>query len=1055
MKENYLFRNDLVDALLKDLIGPKSEDETIEDAPLTHYVAGILYPPRSGTVDPAQDIDRNEDDDESGVPDPPVALANVRYPSSMGITFAVDSHATKAIKVTIDAARYAEVEATTSKKSDEAEEHDVKVRRTAQQRLWKRMPISFADLPSIDVTKPWCEERMLGDTQIGLFVRVRAADENGAVPVTLVLVNRRPAIVQGMSDAEAVFQPQIRVTVPDIDGAFAERPAAGAVGSDEDIRAYRLLYRHAREFGIGHGCSIEWDVLASNPARASALRTTFAPSHPVRLADSNPAIKLKCTGLSFLATAPRKEVLPELERLCVGYEKWIKDTRKETGGNSDLDTEQRKTADEHLAACEESLKRMRAGVKLLGDDDSAWKAFVLTNKAMLSNRARSVWLKEQKPTAAPDENDSHAWRPFQLAFLLLCLVGIADTKSADRDFADLLWFPTGGGKTEAYLGLIAFTVFLRRIRNADGGGITALMRYTMRLLTVQQFERAALLICCCELLRKEHNELGKEPISLGLWLGRGATPNKLQEARTALEKLKAGRTVDEMNPVQLHACPWCGTPLDWRHYWIATDRPRLIVSCREVECAFSKQLPVYLVDEDVYNYRPTLLIATVDKFAGLPWLEQAASLFNLKESGRPDQPPPELIIQDELHLISGPLGTLVGLYETALDAVCGRMGARPKTIASTATIRRAGRQARALFDRPMRQFPPPGIDARDSYFAVEVAPDSKGTRLYLGLMAPATSHTTLLVRAYAALLQNAADIPGKDAAKDPYWTLVGYFNSLRVLGGAKLQVQDDVSDRMELLARVHGTVLRAVENEIELTSREASSRIPAHLRHMAVSLPSPDTLDVILATNMISVGVDIDRLGLMVVMGQPQSTSEYIQSTSRVGRQHPGMVVVLFNAARSRDRSHYESFVAYHSALYRQVESGSVTPFSARARDRGLHAVLVSLARLLVPEFRDNEGAGKAFARKADLNKLKTLIVERVRRTDEGEVAATEAQLTELIDNWAARANECGTLVFRERKGSPQSLLSVAGDDAHEDAESLPTLWSLRDVDQESNLYLV
>jgi hypothetical protein len=313
------------------------------------------------------------------------------------------------------------------------------------------------------------------------------------------------------------------------------------------------------------------------------------------------------------------------------------------------------------------------------------------------------------------------------------------------------------------------------------------------------------------------------------------------------------------------------------------------------------------------------------------------------------------------------------------------------------------------------------------------------------------------VRAYAALLQNAWKLEGTKAAKDPYWTLVGYFNSLRVLGGASLQVKDDVSDRMELLARVDKHVKRDMreENSIELTSRVSSSEVPEHLGRMAVPLPSADTLDVILATNMISVGVDIDRLGLMAVMGQPQSTSEYIQATSRVGRKYPGLVVVLFNAARSRDRSHYESFVSYHSALYRQVESTSVTPFSARARDRGLHAVLVSLARLLDPAFRPNDGAAQGATHRAKLLALKEQIVERVRTVEPGEADATAAQLDEIIDEWAARANAGGTLVYQGRKGAHPALLAAAGDDLHEDAESLPTLWSLRDVDQESNLYLI
>jgi hypothetical protein len=433
-------------------------------------------------------------------------------------------------------------------------------------------------------------------------------------------------------------------------------------------------------------------------------------------------------------------------------------------------------------------------------------------------------------------------------------------------------------------------------------------------------------------------------------------------------------------------------------------------------------------------------------------------LFNIADKRKAEQERPELIIQDELHLISGPLGTLVGLYETAIDALCTDKGVRPKIIASTATIRRAGQQTAALFDRSIRQFPPPGIDARDSYFAVQASPEKSGDRLYLGLMAPGTSHTTLLVRTYAALLQSVFEIQSSADVKDPYWTLVGYFNSLRVLGGARLQVSDDVDDRMELLATQHAITKRDIEGLIELTSREPSSRIPDHLKHMAVSYPDPNALAVILATNMISVGVDIDRLGLMAVMGQPQTTSEYIQSTSRVGRKFPGLVVVMLNAARSRDRSHYESFTAYHSALYRQVESTSVTPFSSRARDRGLHAVVVALARLLEPGLRPNPEAAKIAnfgmrmeeIRKTILNRLEQ--IKNRKAVDAEDVEATKEQLREIVQRWIDLAAD-RVIVYSDFRNAEKSLLRDAADYGPDTEDAFPTLWSLRDVDKDSNLF--
>jgi hypothetical protein len=390
-----------------------------------------------------------------------------------------------------------------------------------------------------------------------------------------------------------------------------------------------------------------------------------------------------------------------------------------------------------------------------------------------------------------------------------------------------------------------------------------------------------------------------------------------------------------------------------------------------------------------------------------------------------------------------------------VDVLCNAQGNKPKVIASTATIRRADAQMASLFDRGVRQFPPMGISAADSFFSVEVPPAEKGTRLYVGVTAPGTSQTTLLVRTYAAILQAVAELDASPAVKDPYWTLIGYFNSLRVLGGARMQVQDDVNDRLDLLSRWHASTKRAIEHRIELTSREPSGDIPDHLRRMDIRYPNPDALDVILATNMISVGVDINRLGLMAVMGQPQSTSEYIQATSRVGRRYPGLVITMLNAAKSRDRSHYESFRDFHSALYRQVESSSVTPFSSQARARALHAVLIALARLTVPALRANDNASSVGQMLPSLESAKTAIIDRVRRVDERELESTAAELEQIVAKWVLRAEEEPDLVYANPRHPDKALLGDAGLADEDFRSTFPTVWSLRDVDLSSNLYQV
>jgi hypothetical protein len=468
----------------------------------------------------------------------------------------------------------------------------------------------------------------------------------------------------------------------------------------------------------------------------------------------------------------------------------------------------------------------------------------------------------------------------------------------------------------------------------------------------------------------------------------------------------------------------------------------------DLACPFAEDIPVCIVDSDIYEQRPALVIATIDKFANLPWNKEVGKLFGIGTSSRP----PELIIQDELHLVSGPLGTLAGLYETAIDLLCMDEGVGPKVIASTATIRRADRQAEGLFARRMSQFPPPALDARSSYFAREAPPDKKPDRLYVGVLSPTTSHATAMIRTYAVLLQAALEESAPDEVKDPYWTLVGYFNSLRVLGAARMQVQDDVNDRIAYLAGDGRR--RSTSDRIELTSRESSADLPERLARMEDGLDTGEPLDVILATNMISVGIDIDRLGLMAVMGQPQSTSEYIQSTSRVGRRHPGLIVTIFNASRSRDRSHYESFLGYHSALYRQVESTSVTPFSPRARDRALHAVLVALCRHMLPGMEENAGAVNVGSHEEAIAHLKGEILKRVKEIAPSEEEATERQLDAIEAFWRHRAEQEPKLLYSQPWDLRRALLIEAakglGDDEH-----LATLQSLRDVDEESNLYLV
>ncbi|MDY0170848.1 MAG: helicase-related protein, partial [Thermoguttaceae bacterium] len=481
--------------------------------------------------------------------------------------------------------------------------------------------------------------------------------------------------------------------------------------------------------------------------------------------------------------------------------------------------------------------------------------------------------------------------------------------------------------------------------------------------TSQQFQRASSMICACEMIRRRRpKELGEEPITIGLWVGESLTPLYREDALKSLNNL-AKENSQEANTFQLLTCPWCGTALDEHDNlgYVADGRPKTVVFvCPEPACEFSTRkhkLPVIVIDDDVYAAPPTLVIGTVDKFAMLAWREESGRLFGIGVDG--DHDPPDLIIQDELHLISGPLGSVVGLYETAIDMLCSWKGRRPKIVASTATIRRAWHQCKSLYNRTTSQFPPQGLDISDSFFAKENSTASG--RLYAGVFATASpSFVTALVRTLGGLFQscNAIKLPdgANEKTRDPYWTILQYFSSLRELGHAATLIEADIPEYMWSIAtrtNLPKELCRSLGSPAEMTSRRTADEIPdilerLHVRHPRKSDNLKDRpLDTLLATNMISVGVDVDRLGLMVVVGQPKTTSEYIQASSRVGRSQgaPGLVIAMYNPGKPRDRSHYEHFRAYHEAFYKHVEPTSVTPFSLPVLERALHAVLVVLAR--------------------------------------------------------------------------------------------------------------
>ena len=998
-------RETLLNRLKQDLIGPYTEDEVLTSRPSDVYLTGILWPRETRMG--AEEDERfglsgaGESETDGGGEEEEISLVGMSRPCSAGVSFAAAAaEAAAEVDVSVQFATYEPVtpeeDAIEHESESEQSSNDDRVRRRTE---WRRKEFVIAVYGvALQDGARFTDLEPLGAPS-GIRLHLRSAPWSGGTLATITLLNQaEPDKDDGREGVERLTLFQVRIEIrPRRGTVLVARPSRRAVLDDDD-RSGALLYRNAHEFANGHTCSVEWE-LGFEPATAGLVATTWTPTttvyatssagHEVFASLRNNA-KHAPLSARWLAMAASGELADALQLLPAVYQTWIDARASEV---SSLSEEFRDQADRNITLCRDVHRRMAAGATRIAEDAVMSRAFQLANLAMDIQHGWDPKKMERGPLE---------WRPFQLGFILLAAASVVDRRHPERRFMDLLWFPTGGGKTEAYLALIAFLAFFRRLSAADdpvrGEGVAAIMRYTLRLLTTQQFVRAAAVLLACETIRRgripeagiSHSELGPAPFSVGLWVGSEAVPNKVVDAAAAL-----GGAPDLPTPKQLVQCPACRRQLTWEH---AEQAGAIHVRCENMECLLfvpEVPLPVWTVDEDVYRERPTLLIGTIDKYAQIVRQKKVNSLFGL-DTGQP----PDLILQDELHLISGPLGTVAGLYEAAVDRMFSSGDVRPKIIGSTATIRRASEQVASLFDRDTAQFPPPCIDADDSAFAVV---DRKAPgRMYTGITTAGRSAKFTLQAVAASLLQSASAGAADDLARDHYWTLVSYFNSLRELGGALVLMQDDVNDSLSLLAPRRGETARHPEFIEELTSR----RTQADVREMLDLLEKPSgdegALDVVLATNMLSVGVDIPRLGLMLVNGQPKGIAEYIQATSRVGRGDvPGLVVAVLNNSKARDRSHYESFPTWHETLYRDVEPTSVTPFASRARDRALHAVLVALVRHLVPGMMDKPAlSDDSLAAARDLIGD---IVQRSSAIDPGETAV-QMELERCLATWEFRA---------------------------------------------------
>lgn len=1038
--EFYSTIDEITSHIRTDFFGPITEDEILEgEEPLNRYSLGILYQQAldKGTekIELTQALECGdelfeEDSDESAS----ILNANFYRPSSLAISFT--TLPTGKLDISFKFAVYTHSETKKNTNTDsEYIEHN-----------YQRLPIEYTNSCEIP---PKTGHYDISDKSlpVQIYLHVRRINENGSKLITISATNKNKATNSTIeNNTLSLFQ--CCLSIENIDGflpIYIPSRNKSIEGATSD-----MLYSDVHNYAYGHGCST---VTNEQNGMVTCIQSEFIPEHRLlqmmpRTLDNAKYLKM----IFWLSTNP-DEGCAMLYSITKSYENWLNTLKQDKKIISDYPETSQKSF-ENIELC---ISRLRAGISCLKNNDLAWKSFVLMNHAMMLQRVKTKHCQEE----------AVSWYPFQIAYILQIIPDIIDNSNPFHDTVDLLWFPTGGGKTEAYLGLSAFTIFYRRFSNPnenDNLGVTIIMRYTLRLLTIQQFERATALICACEKLRKDYNIPGKE-ISIGLWIGSGMTPNHIESAESTLQKLKtdSNAKIYEANPVQITKCPWCGAEINVSGYSI--ENSTMNICChKNNDCLFHQHLPIYIVDDDIYQHTPTLLLSTVDKFARIAWEERAGNLF-----GAQGNIPPELIIQDELHLISGPLGSITGIYEIAVDEICKHFGKTPKIIASTATVKNADKQIRVLYDRDMIQFPPNGLSYKDSFFAVQADLSQRPARTYVGLCSIITSSPDMLIKLFALLVYMKHLFKKQKKPYDvidQFFTTVGYFNSLKELGSASNIIIDRIFNEIKYLvlykfnteatkyglnAEKGGDIPPYLKND-ELTSRNSAQEIKNILDRLSEKFSSELCFDYVMSSNMLSVGIDIDRLGVMCVYGQPKSNAEYIQATSRVGRTNPGIVISLYNGLRSRDKSYYEQFDYYHKTFYKYVESTSVTSYSPRAIEKALHCAFAAIIRQTIPKYNLNTSARYFDPHDPEIAEIKNTIIKRVDRIEPRMEVFAEEWLDYFLECWyELQSNIPDKLVFHDYHNENISLFKSAENTADSDIPKM--LNSVRNVESSADIF--
>ena len=1064
IKDKYKTRTLVIERMKADLKGPYAGiNEIIEcpDGPEKEYVIAKLFPMASlASEDVIEEITAESRTTDTEVADVE-AKPNFDRISSAGISFYVKADV-KSIHLNIVTTygRYKQIDYENKdneenkkfvrkllkdnfkeEEIDNLDKKSLKKFKKDLNRYWRREDFDDSHDPfELIIDNENCDAREVDEYRkkyksLSLHVKSRAKD--GYLAISIFIKNELENSENYNTHQEnTLFQFKFSVTAKNTHIS----PIPNQYSSHPSDRLNDFMYRDKKSYAVGHTCSAGWTNPEKNTKRA--VYTEWIPEFylPDVSATGHESIRTLSLNAQTLSLMEDKEIIDLLKEFLKKYETWVDN---EEDAFETLPEIYKDVFDEQMNNVRHVTHRIFNSISFLENDPNALKAFKLANETMYK---QAIW----------SGIENYEWRPFQMGFLLLALEPTLNTNSEFRDEVDLLWFPTGGGKTEAYLFLTAVLLFYRKFERgslAEHDGLAMITRYTLRALTLDQFKRLSTVVMSAEIVRNEYLKKNGEKVplntsfSIGIWVGGDATPNTYQDA---VEDTRNNHMV-------ISECPCCKQALIWKDL---DDKFLAKVRNRSQACEISKHLeflPIHSIDEQIYKVVPSIIIGTVDKFVQvIRRPDEARKLFALDSELRS----PDLIIQDELHLISGPLGSMTGAIEFLIESYMTKNASLgPKIIGSTATIQRAEEQINSLYARQTTQFPINLTNPDDSFFSI-IENNSPG-RIYLGLSSVVANSATYLLQATASVLLQL--LHDKEITQEPkniidyYSTLVIYFNRIGKLSAAAITLQDDVSASIEAYAKRHKEKPRVYDSPEELTGNINQKELKLAFDKLDIKYPDNDHVSALLASVMISVGLDISRLGLMLVDGQPKSIAEYIQATSRVGRNIvPGLVITIYNEYRIRDKSHYETFNSWHQSLYRYVESTGVTPFAARARQKTLPALFISLC--LKELGYGSEGQQKRhMISDADdvlIENVKTAILKRVKRIDSLEMSDTKKELDALHKKWKKKGQISflwndkiqADSLFISAETAAANRLSGAFEDGHED-NAFVTPNSVREVE--------